>query len=86
MVNLCAYGVTICLMQLALGSNTQKDRTHLKKITPKRDVFYVGGRYTNITASLSISTTGFSNRIEGPCYQFYITSYEGADICRKVIS
>lgn len=42
-----------CLTQSAmLGSNAQISNNYLRDIVPKRKALYVGGRYTNITASL----------------------------------
>jgi hypothetical protein len=42
-----------CLTYFAfLGGNVQTRGSQLRDIIPKREVLYVGGRYTNITASL----------------------------------
>ena len=39
-------------MQVAfLGGNAQINSSQLMDISPKREVLYVGGQYTNITAS-----------------------------------
>lgn len=35
-----------------VGGNVHTHSSQLRGIVPKREVLYVGGRYTNITASL----------------------------------
>jgi hypothetical protein len=35
-----------------LGANAHDNSSRLLNIVPKREVLYVGGRYTNITVSL----------------------------------
>jgi hypothetical protein len=53
MVNLRTFPSLTYLMQAAfLGGNAQTNSSQLMDIVPKREVLYVGGRYTNITASL----------------------------------
>lgn len=43
----------IYLMHVAfLGGNVQTHSSQLRDIVPKREVLYVGGQYTNITASI----------------------------------
>ena len=53
MVNLRTFTSLTYLTQVAfLGGNAQTNSSQLMDIVPKREVLYVGGRYTNITASL----------------------------------
>jgi hypothetical protein len=53
MFNLRTFTSLTYLTQVAfLGGNAQAKSSQLKDIVPKREVLYVGGRYTNITASL----------------------------------
>jgi hypothetical protein len=53
MFNLCTFTSLTCFTQVAfLGANAQAKSSQLKDIVPKREVLYVGGRYTNITASI----------------------------------
>jgi hypothetical protein len=52
MVNLRALTPFTFLSQVAfLGANAHSNCSELLDIVPKREVLYVGGRYTNITAS-----------------------------------
>ena len=52
MVNLSTFTSLTYLMQVAfLGGNAQINSSQLMDISPKREVLYVGGQYTNITAS-----------------------------------
>jgi hypothetical protein len=52
MVNLRALG---CLPSVAhvvvLGCNVQTGIPNLEALVPKREVFYVGGQYTNISVT-----------------------------------
>lgn len=60
MVNLGTFTFLTHLTQVALlGGHAQANRSQLVDIVPKREVLYVGGRYTNVTASLD-STSGFT--------------------------
>lgn len=53
MVNLRTLTSLAYLTQVAsLGDNAQTHSSQLRDIVPKREVLYVGGRYTNVTASL----------------------------------
>lgn len=53
MVNLHTFASLTWLTQAAvLGGNAQSNNSQLADIVPKREVLYVGGRYTNITARL----------------------------------
>lgn len=54
MVNLRTFIFFTYLTQAAsLGGNAQTNSSQLMDIVPKREVLYVGGRYTNITVSLN---------------------------------
>jgi hypothetical protein len=54
MVNLRTFTSLTYLTQIAfLGGNAQTNSSQLMDIVPKREVLYVGGQYTNITASLN---------------------------------
>ncbi|KHO00651.1 uncharacterized protein MAM_01429 [Metarhizium album ARSEF 1941] len=53
MFNLGAFASLVYLTQVAFpGGIAQTNGSELLDIVPKREIFYVGGRYTNITASL----------------------------------
>lgn len=53
MVNLRTFASLTYMTQVAfLGGNAQTSSSQLMDIVPKREVLYVGGQYTNITASL----------------------------------
>ena len=53
MVNIRTFTSVAYLSQFAfLGGNAQTNSSQLRDIVPKREVLYVGGKYTNITASL----------------------------------
>lgn len=53
MVNLRTLTSLTYLTQVAFTEgNAQTNSSQLLDIVPKREVFYVGGGYTNITASL----------------------------------
>jgi hypothetical protein len=53
MVNLRTFTSLTYLSQVAfLAGNAQTNSSQLMDIVPKREVLYVGGQYTNITASL----------------------------------
>jgi hypothetical protein len=53
MVNFSTFTSLAYLTQVAfLGGNAQPNSSQLMDIVPKREVLYVGGEYTNITASL----------------------------------
>lgn len=55
MVNLLTFTSLTYLTQIAcLGCNAQTNTSMLLDIVPKREVFYVGGQYTNITASVDV--------------------------------
>ena len=57
-INLRAFISFTYLTQVALlGRNAQTDGSQLMDVVPKREVLYVGGRYTNITASLDPSSS-----------------------------
>lgn len=63
MVNLRGFTSLTYLTQVAfLGGNAQPNSSQLLNIVPKREVLYVGGGYTNITAS-SIPTISFMHKI-----------------------
>jgi hypothetical protein len=52
MVNFRTFTSLTYLSQVALlGSNAQTNVSQLMDIVPKREVFYVGGQYANVTAS-----------------------------------
>jgi hypothetical protein len=54
MANLRTFTSLIYLTQVAtLGGNAHTKSSQLVHIVPKREVLYVGGQYTNITASLN---------------------------------
>ena len=54
MMNLRTFASVSYLSQIAfLGSNAQTNPSQLLDIVPKRDVLYVGGKYTNVTVSLT---------------------------------
>lgn len=53
MVNLRTLTSVTYLAQVAfLGGDAQTNGSQLRNIIPKREVLYVGGQYTDITASL----------------------------------
>jgi hypothetical protein len=52
MMGLRTLGDLLCLTQVILGGGAQFNRTSLEQVIPRREILYVGGRYTNITASL----------------------------------
>jgi hypothetical protein len=55
MVNLRTFTSLTYLTQAAfLGVNARTNSSQLLDIVPKREVLYVGGRYTNITASFDL--------------------------------
>jgi len=52
MVNIRTFASVTYLAQVTfLGGNAQTNGSQLLGIVPKREVLYVGGQYTNITAS-----------------------------------
>ena len=54
MVNLRPFASFAYLTQVAFaGDNAYTNSSQLRDIVPKRDVLYVGGQYTNVTASLN---------------------------------
>jgi hypothetical protein len=54
MVNLRTSTALAYLAQVAfLGGHAKTNSSQLKHIVPKREILYVGGQYTNITASCS---------------------------------
>ena len=54
MVNFRAFTSLTYLTQIAfLGGNGQINSSELLDLVPRREVLYVGGRYTNVTVSLS---------------------------------
>lgn len=54
MVNFRAFTSLTYLTQIAfLGGNGEINSSELLELVPRREVLYVGGRYTNITASLT---------------------------------
>jgi hypothetical protein len=56
MVNFRIFTSLTYLTQIAfVGGNAQTNRSQLMDIVPKREVLYVGGKYTNVTASLGSS-------------------------------
>lgn len=53
MVNLRTFtSVTYLTQVVSLGGNAETNGPQLMDIIPKREVLYVGGQYTDITASL----------------------------------
>jgi hypothetical protein len=52
MMGIRTSGDLLCLTQVILGSGAKFNRTGLGQVIPRREILYVGGRYTNITASL----------------------------------
>jgi hypothetical protein len=53
MLNLRTFTSATYLAQIAfLGGNAQTNSSQLLGIVPKREVLYVGGKYTNVTVSL----------------------------------
>ena len=53
MVKLWALGYLTYLTQVTFPvGNAQTDSSQLMDLIPKREVFYVGGQYTNISVSL----------------------------------
>jgi hypothetical protein len=55
MVNLRTFTSLTYLSQVVfLGGNAQTNSSQLGDIVPKREVFYAGGKYANITASADI--------------------------------
>lgn len=62
MVNLRTFTSLIYLTQATfIHGNALTNSSQLKDIVPKREVLYVGGTYTNITASHSIDLESFSH-------------------------
>jgi hypothetical protein len=57
MVNLGALSLTFFTQFAFLGGNAQPNGSQLMDIVPTRRVLYVGGRYTNVTASLNSHST-----------------------------
>ena len=56
MVNLRTFTSLTYLSQIAfLGSDARTDTQKLKDVVPRREVLYVGGKYTEVTASRSFS-------------------------------
>ena len=56
MVNVRTFAFFAYLTQVALaGDDVYTNSSQLRVIVPKRDVLYVGGQYTNVTASLNSS-------------------------------
>jgi len=54
MVNLrTLISLTYLTQVTLLGGNAQTNRSQLMEIVPKREILYVGGQYTNITARLN---------------------------------
>lgn len=54
MVNLRTFASFAYLTQVAFaGDDVYTNSSQLRDIVPKRDVLYVGGQYTNVTASLN---------------------------------
>lgn len=52
MLNLRTFTSLTYLAQVAFyGGNAQTNSSQLLDIVPKREVLYVGGKYTNVTAS-----------------------------------
>ena len=52
MMGIDTLGDLLCLTQVILGGGAKTNRTSLEQVIPRREILYVGGRYTNITASL----------------------------------
>ena len=52
MIGKDTLGDLLCLTQVILGGGAKTNRTSLEQVIPRREILYVGGRYTNITASL----------------------------------
>lgn len=53
MMGINTLGDLLCLTQVILGGGSRNNRTSLEHVIPRREILYVGGRYTNITASLN---------------------------------
>ena len=70
MVNLRTFTSLTYLTQVAfLGVNAKTNSSQLLDIVPKREVFYAGGRYTNITASLGFHEVYAYLRLESRTMQ-----------------
>jgi hypothetical protein len=52
MIGIRTLGDLLYLTQVILNGGAQFNHTSLEQVIPKREILYVGGRYTNITASL----------------------------------
>ena len=56
MVNLRTFTSLTYLSQIAfLGGDAHTDSSKLENIVPRREVLYVGGKYTEVTASSTFS-------------------------------
>jgi hypothetical protein len=53
MANLRTFLLAYTTQIAFLGGNAQPNGSDLADVVPKREVLYVGGQYTNITASFS---------------------------------
>ena len=53
MANLRTFLLAYATQSACLGGNAQPNGSDLADIVPKREVLYVGGQYTNVTASSS---------------------------------
>jgi hypothetical protein len=88
MVNLQTFTSLTYLSRIPfLGGNAQANRSQLMGIVPKREVLYVGGQYTSITASLdSHRLDAYLTRKTGHCNQFYVNGYDRPNLRRKAFS
>lgn len=88
MFHLCTITSLAYLSQIAfLGGNAQTNSSPLVNIVPKREVLYVGGHYTNITASFRFHNfdTHLTQKA-GQCNQFYVNSYDRPNLRREAVS
>lgn len=88
MVHLCTLTSLAYLSQIVfLGGNAQTNSSQLVNIVPKREVLYVGGQYTNITACFRFCTfdAHLTQKAE-QCNQFHLISYDRPDLRREAFS
>jgi len=88
MVHLCTFTSLAYLSQIAfLGGNAQTNSSQLVNIIPKREVLYVGGQYTNITASFRFHKfDAHLTQKAGQCNQFHLDSYDRPNLRREAFS
>lgn len=88
MVHLCTFASLAYLSQVVfLGGNAQTNSSQLVNIVPKREVLYVGGQYTNITASFRFNklTAHLTPKAE-QCNQFHLIGYDRPNLRREAFS